>query len=116
MTDQGKKQRLYDVKEYKVKIIAALENLKQTEQPGEISGKATKTELLQATKSEIEALLKEGYTLKQIANAISNNGGFGILPKSITQLFPDINLRQPLKGRKTTTTPTKKTDNQEKAK
>lgn len=71
MANQEKRQRLYDVKEYKEKIVTALENLKQTEQPGEVSGKATKTEVLKSVTAEIEALIKQGYTLKQIANAIS---------------------------------------------
>ncbi len=111
MENQGKRQRLYDVKEYKEKIVAALENLKKTEQPGEISGKATKTEVLKSAKNEIEALLKEGYTLKQIANAISGKDIFGIMTKTLTQLFPEKNLRQPLKKRKATTTPTMTIDN-----
>lgn len=102
MGDQEKRQRLYDVKEFREKIVAALENLKNTEQPGEVSGKATKTEVLKSTKSEIEALLKEGYTLKQIANAISRKDIFGIMPKTLSQLFPEKNIRVPLKKRRNT--------------
>jgi len=100
MVNQEKRQRLYDVKEYKEKIVAALENLKQTEQPGEVSGKATKTEVLKSVTSEIEVLIKEGYTLKQIANAISRKDIFGIMPKTLTQLFPEKNIRVPAKKRK----------------
>lgn len=102
MGDQEKRQRLYDVKECREKIVAALENLKNTEQPGEVSGKATKTEVLRSAKSEIEALLKEGYTLKQIANAISRKDIFGIMPKTLSQLFPEKNIRVPLKKRRNT--------------
>ena len=102
MENQGKRQRLYDVKECKEKIVAALEDLKNTEQPGEISGKATKTEVLQSAKSEIEALIKDGYTLKQIANAISRKDIFGIKPKTLSQLFPGKNIRVPLKKRRNT--------------
>ena len=102
MKNQGKRQRLYDVKECKEKIVAALEDLKNTEQPGEISGKATKSDVVKSAKSEIEALIKEGYTPKQIANAISRKDIFGIMPKTISQLFAEKNIRVPLKKRRPT--------------
>ena len=100
MANQEKRQRLYDIKEYKEKIVAALENLKQTQQPGEVSGKATKTEVLKSVTSEIEVLIKDGYTLKQIANAINQKDIFAIMPKTLTQLFPEKNIRVPTKKRK----------------
>lgn len=90
-------QRLYDADEYKAKILAALDKLEKTEKPGQLSGKSKKTELLQATKVEIQALVDKGYTTKQIATALSNDA-FGILPKSITQLISG--KRPPVKKRK----------------
>lgn len=95
-------QRLYDADEYKAKILAALDKLEKTEKPGQISGKSKKTELLQATKVEIQALVDKGYTTKQIATALSNDA-FGILPKSITQLISG--KRPPVKKRKAATLP-----------
>ena len=38
MTTQVKKQRIFDVKDYKNKIITSLENLEASQQPGENSG------------------------------------------------------------------------------
>lgn len=101
MSDQTKAQHLYDADEYKAKIFAALEKLEKTEKPGQISGKSKKTELLQATKLEIQALVDKGYTTKQIATALSKDV-FGILPKSITQLI--AGKQPPVKKRKTKST------------
>ena len=101
MSEQTKVQHLYDADEYKAKICAALEKLEKTEKPGQISGKSKKTELLQATKLEIQALFDKGYTSKQIATALSNDV-FGILPKSITQLISG--KRPPVKKRKAKST------------
>ena len=86
MTDSKAKQKLFDIKEYSEKVKATLIKLKSTQQPGQKSGKGNKTDVLQATKMEISDLVKEGYTVKQIADALSNDI-FGILPKTITQMM-----------------------------
>ncbi len=85
MNESQTKQRLLDIKEYSAKIRNSLKKLEASQQPGEQSGKGSKTEVLEAVKSEIQELIKKGYTTKQIANAISSDV-FGILPKTITQL------------------------------
>jgi len=78
--------RKFDVKEYSEKVKQTLEKLKKTQQPGQIAGKGSKSEVLETAKADILALTKEGYTAKQIAEALSNDV-FGILPKTITQMI-----------------------------
>jgi hypothetical protein len=78
-------QRVFDIEEYANKARTALEKLKQTQQPGEKSGKGGKADVLQAVKSEIKSLMSEGYTAKQIAEAFKDDV-FGILPKTITEI------------------------------
>lgn len=80
------KQRLFGISEYGDKVRAALEKLEESQQPGELSGKGTKTVVLETTKAQILELIKKGYTAKQISDAISEDV-FGILPKTITQLI-----------------------------
>ncbi len=86
MNKQQTKQRLFEVKEYSKKVRESLKKLEETQQPGEQSGKGNKTVVLEATKVQIQELIKKGYTTKQIADALSNDV-FGILPKTITQLI-----------------------------
>ena len=80
------KQRVFEIEEYSDKVRDSLKNLEQTQQPGQQSGKGSKTAVLEAAKAEIQALVKKGYTPKQIADALSNDV-FGIIPKTITQLL-----------------------------
>jgi hypothetical protein len=93
-----KEARMYDIQEYAEKVRASLVRLKQQQKPGELIGKGGKTEVLQAAKSEIQALLKEGYSSKQIADALQGDV-FGILPKTITQLFASV--RKPKRVKQT---------------
>lgn len=86
MNKQQTKQRLFEVKEYSKKVRESLKKLEETQKPGEQSGKGNKTVVLEATKVQIQELIKKGYTTKQIADALSNDV-FGILPKTITQLI-----------------------------
>lgn len=79
-------QRAFNVLEYTEKIRAALKKLKETQQPGQSSGVGTKTDVLLAAKKEIVEMLDGEYTSKQIADAIKDDV-FGILPKTITDLF-----------------------------
>lgn len=87
MNEPKTTQRLYDIAEYSEKVRSSLEKLKKTQKPGEYSGRGTKTTVLQTTRTEIEELVKEGYTVKQIADALTRDDIFGILPKTITQLI-----------------------------
>lgn len=86
MNAQQTKQRLFEISEYREKVRVSLKKLEASQQPGEQSGKGNKTVVLEATKAEIQELIKKGYTTKQIADALSNDV-FGILPKTITQLI-----------------------------
>jgi hypothetical protein len=79
-------KRSFDIAVESQRIGQALAQLKASQQPGEASGKGNKTQVLQTQITEIEALVSAGYSVRQIAAAISNDV-FGILPKSITQLL-----------------------------
>lgn len=78
-------QRLFDVSEYAEKARAALIALEKAQQPGEISGKGSKSDVLQMIKSELQELMKKGYTTKQIAEAFKADV-FPVLPKTITEI------------------------------
>jgi hypothetical protein len=80
-----KQQRRFDIAEYKAKVISALKQLEQNQQPGEQTGTGSKTEVLEQAKSEIFEMMKKGYTAKQIADAMKDDV-FAILPKTITEL------------------------------
>ena len=99
MTDTKTKPKTFDIKEYSEKVKAAFIKLKSTQRPGQKSGKGNKTDVLKATKMEISDLVKEGYTVKQIADALSNDI-FGILPKTITQIMGDKQAKTTVKSRK----------------
>lgn len=64
----------------------AFANLRKTQRPGENSGRAKKTDVLNVLRPEVHALMAEGYTARQIADALKNDV-FNILPKTITQMF-----------------------------
>jgi len=85
-TGNAKQTRLFDIKTESERIALALANLKDNEKPGEASGKGTKTVILMQQEAAIKELHEAGYTVQQIAKAMSNDV-FGILPKSITQLL-----------------------------
>ncbi len=86
MNEPTTKQRLFEISEYSDKVRNSLKKLEQTQQPGQQSGKGSKTLVLEAAKAEIQELVKKGYTPKQIADALSDDV-FGIIPKTITQLL-----------------------------
>ena len=85
-TGNAKHTRLFDIKTESERIAQALKNLKANEKPGEASGMGTKTVILMQQEAAIKELHDAGYTVQQIAKAMSNDV-FGILPKSITQLL-----------------------------
>ena len=73
----------YEMAEYVMKTRAALKRLREKQRPGEQGGAGTKTDVLRAVREELSELLNEGYTVRQIAEALRNDV-FGILPKTIT--------------------------------
>ena len=85
-TGNEKQTRLFDIKTESERIAQAVKNLKANEKPGEASGMGTKTVILMQQEAAIKELHDAGYTVQQIAKAMSNDV-FGILPKSITQLL-----------------------------
>lgn len=85
-TVNAKQTRLFDIQKESERIARALVNLKATEKPGEASGMGTKTVILMQQEAAIKELHEAGYTVQQIAKAMSNDV-FGILPKSVTQLL-----------------------------
>lgn len=85
-TGNAKQTRLFDIQTESERIAQALANLKANEKPGEASGMGTKTVILMQQEAAIKELHEAGYTVQQIAKAMSNDV-FGILPKSITQLL-----------------------------
>ena len=85
-TGNAKQTRLSDIQTERERIAQALKNLKVNEKPGEASGMGTKTVILIQQEAAIKELYEAGYTVQQIAKAMSNDV-FGILPKSITQLL-----------------------------
>jgi hypothetical protein len=90
----------YDIQDYRNRVIAALEKLRTTQKPGDVSGSGTKTEVLTASREEIEKAIEAGYTPRQIADALKD-GVFGVLPKTITQLFvQDRKPKRTIKSRK----------------
>lgn len=88
-----KKQRIFDIAEYKAKVISALKRLEKDQQPGEQNGTGSKTEVLEQAKSEIVEMMKKGYTAKQIADAMKDDV-FAILPKTITELTGYKNVKK----------------------
>lgn len=81
-----KQTRLFDIQKESARIAQALAELKANGKPGEASGMGTKTVILMQQEAAIKELHESGYTVQQIAKAMSNDV-FGILPKSITQLL-----------------------------
>ena len=79
------KRELYDAEAYKGKMQTMIDKLRK-QKPGAVSGKVGKNEILAIYKQEIQKLVDDGYTIKQIAEAMKLDV-FGILPKSITQIL-----------------------------
>jgi len=101
MNEPKTNPRVFDIAEYSEKVRSSLKKLEQTQQPGQQSGKGSKTAVLEAAKDEIQELLKKGYTTKQIADALSNDV-FGIIPKTITQLTSSKKTKEKTKTKQTT--------------
>ncbi len=90
-------QRTYDIPSTAETARKALERLRAQQQPGERTGKGSKTDVIRTVKQEIQNLLRKGYTSQQIADALRNDV-FSILPKTITEIvgpFPRRSTRKP---------------------
>ena len=78
------KRELYDAAEYVGKVDLMIAKLRTTK-PGEVVGKVGKNEILSMRRDALQELVKDGYTVSQIAEAMKNDV-FGILPKTITEI------------------------------
>ncbi len=90
-------QRVFDIEEYAAKARAALAKLKESQRPGQQTGKGGKSDVLLAVKDEVTKMMDEGYSVKQIAEAFQTDV-FGILPKTITELFGKMEKPRKTKG------------------
>lgn len=79
------KRELFEASEYLEKMDLMIANLR-TKKPGELAGKVGKNEILTMRREALQQLVKDGYTINQIAEAMKDDV-FGILPKSITQVI-----------------------------
>lgn len=85
METKSTKRELYDADEYSKKMKVMIANLR-TKQPGATVGKVGKNEIVTMFKAEIQALVNDGYTVKQVAEVMKSDV-FGVLPKTITQIL-----------------------------
>ena len=79
------KRELFDAAEYAKKIDTMIVNLR-TKTPGEAVGKVGKNEILTMRREALQQLVKDGYTVNQIAEAMKDDV-FSILPKTITEII-----------------------------
>jgi DNA-binding NarL/FixJ family response regulator len=82
-TTQGKRE-LFEASEYIKKMDLMIAKLR-TKKPGELAGKVGKNEILNMRREALQQLIKDGYTVNQIAEAMKDDV-FSILPKSITEI------------------------------
>lgn len=80
-------------------LKSGLEKLKKEKKPGAAAGMMSKMELLGALKDEIKALIDDGYTPSQIADALTIGDHFSIIPKSVTQMLNKGTRRPARKAR-----------------
>ena len=83
-TTQGKRE-LFEASEYIEKMDFMIAKLR-TKKPGELSGKVGKNEIINMRRKALQELIKDGYTVNQIAEAMKDDV-FGILPKTITEII-----------------------------
>lgn len=89
MATTQKKRELFDASEYIEKMDLMIEKLR-TKKPGELAGKVGKNEILTMRREALQQLLKDGYTINQISEAMKDDV-FSILPKTITEIVNDKN-------------------------
>ena len=78
------KRELFEASEYIEKMDLMIAKLR-TKKPGELAGKVGKNEILTMRREALQKLIKDGYTVNQIAEAMKDDV-FGILPKTITEI------------------------------
>ena len=79
-----KKRELFDAAEYVKRMDLMITNLR-TKTPGEAVGKVGKNEILSMRREALQQLVKDGYSVNQIAEAMKEDV-FSILPKTITEM------------------------------
>ena len=91
-----KKRELFDAAEYVKRMDLMIAKLR-TKTPGEAVGKVGKNEILTMRREALQQLVKDGYSVNQIAEAMKEDV-FSILPKTITEM-----VKTKLKATDTTT-------------
>ena len=79
-----KKRELFDAAEYVKRMDLMIAKLR-TKTPGEAVGKVGKNEILTMRREALQRLVKDGYSVNQIAEAMKEDV-FSILPKTITEM------------------------------
>jgi hypothetical protein len=87
-------RRFFNVVEQVAKIDEKIKLLREKQTPGQVSGMGTKAAVLLAREDAIRKLYEDGYTLKQISVAFSDDE-FSILPVSLRNI---LNLRKEAKA------------------
>ena len=103
-----KQPRSFDIPATADRARKALNALRDRQKPGERAGKGSKTDVIRTIKSEIQTLLREGYTAQQIAEAFREDV-FSILPKTITQVvgpMPKKSKKPPTERKRQAVSPT----------
>ncbi len=70
---------------------SALQNLKKEEPQKKHNGQLTKFQRVESLKSEIDELIQDGYSTKQIADQLNNIEGFEISDKVLSSYLSRIN-------------------------
>jgi hypothetical protein len=103
-----KQPRSFDIPATADRARKALNALRDRQKPGERAGKGSKTDVIRTIKSEIQTLLREGFTAQQIAEAFRQDV-FSILPKTITQVvgpIPKKSKKPPTERKRQAVSPT----------
>jgi hypothetical protein len=79
------KSQTYDAGTVLPACRAALTKLRETERPGE-GERLRKRNVLEALRPEITAMLRDGYSVRQIAAALAASGNLQVRPKTITEV------------------------------
>ena len=79
-----KKRELFDAAEYVKRMDLMIAKLR-TKTPGEAVGKVGKNEILTMRREALQQLVKDGYSVNQIAEAMKEDV-FSILPKTMTEM------------------------------
>lgn len=95
-----KKRELFDAAEYVKRMDLMIAKLR-TKTPGEAVGKVGKNEILTMRREALQQLVKDGYSVNQIAEAMKEDV-FSILPKTITEMVKQKVTATDTTTRKTT--------------